>query len=123
MSSLGVVHLVYKAQRALPIFCSLCTHSLIELFESEFGEPYKSVQEVYENAFRFRLFAMAWETSVRGLVVVHLLYKVIRDIPVWYTLCTHSQSALFRPDLGEPHRSVQEVYQNGVHCTLYSTSW
>ena len=60
MSGLGVVHLVYKVQLALPIFCSLYTHSLIELFGSDFGEPYKSVQELYENAFRCRLFAMAW---------------------------------------------------------------
>ena len=36
------------------------THSLIELFESDFMEPYKSIQEVYENAFCCRLFAMAW---------------------------------------------------------------
>ena len=123
MSGLGVIHLVYKAQRALPVFCSLCTHSLIELFESEFGEPYKSVQEMYENAFHCRLFAMACGTSVRGLGVVHLLYMVLRDLSVWYTLCTHRQSALFRPDLGELYRSIQEVNQNGVHCTLYSTIW
>ena len=60
MSSLGVVQLVYKVQRALPVFCSVYTHSIIELFESDFGEPYKSIQEVYENAFRCRLFAMVW---------------------------------------------------------------
>ena len=36
------------------------THSLIELFGSEFGEPYKSVQEVYENAFHCRLFDLAY---------------------------------------------------------------
>ena len=52
MSGLGVVHLVYKVQLALPAFCSLYTHSLIELFESDFGKPYKSVQELYEIAFR-----------------------------------------------------------------------
>ena len=60
MSGLGVVHLVYKVQWALPVFCSLYTHSLIELFESYFGEPYKSVQELYENAFCCRLFDMAY---------------------------------------------------------------
>ena len=52
------------------------TDSLIELFESEFGEPYKSIQEVYKNAFCCRLFAMAWKTSVSGLGVVHLVCKV-----------------------------------------------
>ena len=59
MSGLGVVHLVYKALRALQVWCTLYTHSLIELFGFYFGEPYQSVQEVYENAFRCRLFAMA----------------------------------------------------------------
>ena len=34
------------------------THILIELFGSNFGE-YESIQEVYENAVNFRLFAMA----------------------------------------------------------------
>ena len=38
--TLGTISLVYFVH----------THSLIELFGSEFGEPYKSVQEVYENA-------------------------------------------------------------------------
>ena len=60
MSGLGVIHLVYKVQRVLPVWCSFYTHSLIELFGSDFGEPYKSVQEVYKNAFHCRLFAMAW---------------------------------------------------------------
>ena len=60
MSGLGVVQLVYKVQRALPVFCSVYTHSIIELFGSDFGEPYKSIQEVYENAFHYRLFDMDW---------------------------------------------------------------
>ena len=47
MSGLGVTHLVY-------------THSLIELFGSDFGNPYKSVQALFENAFRYRLFDMDW---------------------------------------------------------------
>ena len=59
MSGLEVVHLVYKAQRPLPVWRSLYTHSLTELFGSDFGEPYKSVQEVYKNVFHCILFAMA----------------------------------------------------------------
>ena len=59
MSGLGVVHLVYKVQRPLPVWRSLYTHGLTELFGSDFGEPYKFVQEEYENAFYCRLFAMA----------------------------------------------------------------
>ena len=59
MSGLGVLHLVYKVQRALPVFCCFYTHSLIELFESYFVEPYKSVQELYENLFSCRVLAMA----------------------------------------------------------------
>ena len=58
MSGLGVVHLLYMVLWDLPVWCSFYTHSLIELFGSDFGEPYKSVQEVYENAFCCRLFAM-----------------------------------------------------------------
>ena len=60
MSGLGVVHLVYKVQLAILAFCSLYTHSLIEMFGSDFGEPYKSIWQVYENAFPCRLFAIAW---------------------------------------------------------------
>ena len=41
-------------------FFSVHTHTLIDLFESDLGEPYKSVQELYEIAFRCRLFDMAW---------------------------------------------------------------
>ena len=60
MSGLGVVHLVYKTLRDLPVWYRLYTHSLSVLFGSDFREPYKSVQEMYENAFRCRLFTMAW---------------------------------------------------------------
>ena len=57
---MGVLHLMYKLQQALPVWCSWYTHSLIELFGSNFGEPYKSVQEVYENGVQCRLFSTAW---------------------------------------------------------------
>ena len=50
-----------------------------------------------------------------GLGVVHLLHKVLRDLPVWYRLYTHSLSALFLSDFGEPYKSVQEVYENAFH--------
>ena len=60
MSILGVVHLVYKALRALKIWYSLYIHSLIELFGSNFGDLYKYEHEVYENAFHCRLFSTAW---------------------------------------------------------------
>ena len=58
-----------------------------------------------------------------GLGVVHLLYKVLRDLPVWYRLYTHSLSALFGSEFGEPYESLQEVYENGVHFRLLSTAW
>ena len=60
MSSLGVVHLLYKVLRDLVIWYRLNTNSVSALFGSDFGEPYKSVLGVYENAFQCRLFAMAW---------------------------------------------------------------
>ena len=37
MSGLGVIHLVYKAQRALPVWYRFYTHSLSELFGFDFG--------------------------------------------------------------------------------------
>ena len=67
----------YRTRQYGPsMFGVLCTHthSLIELLGFDFGEPYKSLQEVYKNAFRCRLFAMAWRTSVSGLGVVQLVY-------------------------------------------------
>ena len=36
------------------------TDSIIELFRSDFGEPYKFVQQLYKNAFHCRLFAITW---------------------------------------------------------------
>ena len=83
-SDLGVVHLLYEALWDLPVWYSLCTHSLSELFRSDFGELYRSVRRVYENTFRCRFFATAWWTAVSGLGVVHLVYKALRDLPVWY---------------------------------------
>ena len=64
MSGLGGVQLVTRYNGPSQIFV-VCTHtayrhSLIEMLGSNFEEPYKSVQEVYENAFHYRLFAMAW---------------------------------------------------------------
>ena len=56
MYGLGVVHLVYNA---LQDFTGLCTHSLSALFGSEFGELYRYVQKVYENAVHCRLLYMA----------------------------------------------------------------
>ena len=58
MSGLGVVHLLYKV--GPPTLVQLFTHTSMEMFGSDIGEPYKSVQELYENAFHCRLFDMAW---------------------------------------------------------------
>ena len=55
MSSLGVIHLVYNALPDVPGRYSLCTHSLSDLFGSDFGELYRYVQKVYENAVHYRL--------------------------------------------------------------------
>ena len=53
-SGLRVVHLVYHALLYVPGMYSLCTHSLSELFGSDFGELYRYVQKVYENAAHCR---------------------------------------------------------------------
>ena len=82
MSSLGVIHLVYNALRDFPGRYSFCTHSLSELFGSDFGELYRYVQKVYENTVRCRLFAMDWGTPVSDIVLVYLMYEALRDLPV-----------------------------------------
>ena len=58
MSGLGVINLVYNALRDFQGIYSLCTHSLSELFGSDFGELYRYVQKVYKNSFHCRLFYM-----------------------------------------------------------------
>ena len=50
MSGLGVVLLVYNVLRDFPGMYSLYTHRLSELFGSQFGELYRYIQKVYENA-------------------------------------------------------------------------
>ena len=55
MSGLGVENLVYNALRDFLSRYSLYTHSLSELFGSDFGEMYRYVQKVYENAVRYIL--------------------------------------------------------------------
>ena len=55
-----------------------------------------------------------------GLGVVHLLYKVLRDLPVWYMLYTNSLNALFWSDFRETYKSIQEVYKNTVCTRLFS---
>ena len=39
-----------------------------------------------------------------------------------YFVRTHSLIELFGSDFGEPYESLQEVYENGVHCRLFSTT-
>ena len=51
-SDIGLVHLLYEALWDLPVWYCLCTHSLTELFGSDFGQLYRTVQQVYENAVR-----------------------------------------------------------------------
>ena len=117
------MHLVYKVLRDLPVWYRLYTHSLSALFGSDFGDPYKSVQEVYENAVYSRLFATARLTPVSDLEDVHLVYKVLRDLPVWYRLYTHSLIELFESEFGEPYKSVQQVYENAFCCRLFAMAW
>ena len=60
---------------------------------------------------------------MRGLGVIHLLYKVLQDLPVWYRLYTHSLSVLFLPDFVEPYKSVQELYENAFRYRLFDMAW
>ena len=101
MSGLGDVHLLHNVLRDLPGRYSLCTHRLSALFGYYFWELYSSVQQGYENAVGCRLLHTVWCTAVSGLVVVHVFYKVLQDLPGRYNLCTHSLSALFGYYFGE----------------------
>ena len=58
MSGLGVEKLVCNALRDFPGGYSFYTHTLSELFGSEFGELYRYIQKLYENAARCRLLYM-----------------------------------------------------------------
>ena len=58
MSGIAVIHLVYNELRDDTGRHSLCTHSLSELFGSDFGELYRDIQKVYENAVHCRLLYM-----------------------------------------------------------------
>ena len=64
MSGLGVVHLVYIALRDHPGRYSWFSHSLSELFDSDFGELYRYVQKVYENAISCGLLYMVKWTAL-----------------------------------------------------------
>ena len=98
------------------------THSLIQLFGSDFGQ-YKSVQEVYKNAIHCRVFATPRCTPVSDLKDVHRVYKALWALTLWCSLYTHSLIELFRSDFGEPHKSVQEVYENVVCCRWFAMAW
>ena len=50
MKGLGVIHLVYNPLLDFTGRYSLCTHSLSEQFGPDFGELYRYVQKVYEDA-------------------------------------------------------------------------
>ena len=115
--------MVYNALRDLPGRYSLCTHSLTQLYLLDMGEAYGSVQWVCENSSCCRLFTMDWETTSNDFKLVHLVYEALRDLLVWYYLCTHSLSELFGSDFAELYRYVQKVYENAVHCRLFYIVW
>ena len=73
MYGLGIIHLLYNALLDIPGRYSLCTHSLSELFCSDFGDVYRYVQKVYENAVSCGLLYVVKCTAVCGLRFVHLV--------------------------------------------------
>ena len=54
-----VVHLVCKEQRYCQVLYSLRIQTYCNCKASDFEELYRSVQQVYENAVRCRLFVTA----------------------------------------------------------------
>ena len=55
-----VVHLMYKEKRDLTVWYSLRIQTYCNSKASDFGELYRSVQQVDENAVRSILFTTAW---------------------------------------------------------------
>ena len=51
-----VVHLVYKEQRDLTVWYTFHIQTYRNCKSFDFGEVYRSVQQVYENAVSCRLF-------------------------------------------------------------------
>ena len=84
---------------------------------------YRSEQQWYENAVRFRLLSAVWCTTVGSIGVVHLLHYALQYLPGRYNLCAHSLSVLFGSYFGELYRSVQQVYENVVSFRLLSMVW
>ena len=54
---------------------------------------------------------MDWGIPASDIGLIHLLYDSLRDLPVWYYLCTHSLSEPFGSGFGERYRYVQKVYE------------
>ena len=59
---------------------------------------------------------MVWGTAVSGVGVVDLVEIAVWYLPGRYNLCTHSLGALFEFCFWELYHSVQQVYENTVHC-------
>ena len=53
---------------------------------------------------------------------MHLLYKVVRDLTVYYSLYTHKLSEMVGSDFGDAYKSVQ-MYEIGNHCRLFAMAW
>ena len=121
MNILGVEHVVYNTLRDLPGRYSLCTHSLTQLYLSDILKVYRYVQRVHKNSVQCRLFAINWGTAVIDIKLVHLVYEALRDLPIWYYLCTHILSVLFSSDFGKLYRFGQQVCKIPVHCRLSYT--
>ena len=89
---------------------------------SEFREPYRSVQRVYEITVPFRLLAMTWCTAVGGCTLEHLVYNVPRDLPVCIQFMHTAYGSCTASEFIEPYRYVQRVYELAVHCRYLATT-
>ena len=54
---------------------------------------YTAVHQVYLNAVSIRVFCFIWFTAMRIIGIMHLLYEVLRDLPICeQRLCGHPYS-------------------------------
>ena len=82
VSGVGLVHLVYNAQRDIPVCIKFIYTAYGSCTPYVFMEPRRSLQRVYEIVVCFRLLAMTWCSIVSVDGLIHLVYNSLRDLPV-----------------------------------------
>ena len=75
VSGVGLVHIVYNAQRDLPVCIQFIYMAYGCCTVYKFTEPHRSLQRVYKIAVCFRFLTTTWCIAVSGVELVHLVYN------------------------------------------------